>query len=93
MDAYNSIGSIYQIFDFCTNLFYQIYATAQDIIYFITRPVKIFDNMGIAGWFLNWILEAFGVELSTFSYIDLMFTGGLVIVLVWAFIKFLLPTS
>lgn len=92
MGSYESIGSIYQIFDFCTNLFYQIYATAQDVIYLLTRPVKLFDNMGIAGWFLNWILESFGVDLSSFSYINLMFGAGLVIVLVWAFVKFILPT-
>lgn len=92
MNEYNSIGSIYQIFDFCTDLFYQIYATSQDIIYFITRPVK-FIGGGLVGDLLVWVLEAFGVELSTFSYIDLMFTGGIVIVLVWAFVKFILPTS
>jgi hypothetical protein len=91
MDAYDSIGSIYQIFDFCTDLFYQIYATSQDIIYFITRPVKLLRSP--ATWLVEWILKAFGVELSTFTYIDLMFTGGIVIVLVWAFVKFILPTS
>ena len=92
MDAYNSIGSIYQIFDFCTDLFYVIYSTAQDIIYFITRPPKFLGG-GLAVDLLDWVLESFGVEFSTFSYIDFMFSGAIVIVLVWAFIKFILPTS
>lgn len=93
MGEYESISSIFDIFDFCTKLFYQIYATAQDVIYLLTRPVKLFDNMGLAGWFMNWIFESLGVELGEISYINLIFGAGLTVVLVWAFIKFILPTS
>lgn len=92
MNISEPISSLYGIFEFCTQLFYQIYATSQDVIFFLSQPIKIFDNVGLAGWFLEWILSVFGVELQSFSYLQLMFGVGLIIILVWAFVNFILPT-